>query len=69
MGLRETLTEIKADCERDVSAREGKPLTGPNVAVWLGEMQALIAVLADVSLVLLQRIETLETHENKEIQP
>lgn len=60
MTLREALIEIRADCERDVAAREGMPLTGHNVAVWLGEMQGLIDALAGVNLKLLDRIEKLE---------
>lgn len=60
MTLREALIEIRADCERDVIAREGMLLTGYNVAVWLGEMQALIDALAGINLQLLDRIEKLE---------
>lgn len=60
MTPREALTEIRLDCQRDVANREGKPLTGPNVAQWLGEMQALIHALAGISLKLLDRVEELE---------
>lgn len=63
MGLKEALTEIRADCERDVAKRERQPLTGRNVAVWLGEMQALIDALAAVNLKLLERIEALENKQ------
>lgn len=61
MTLEQVLTEIRADCERDVAKREGQPLTGPNVAEWLGEMQALISALAAVNLQVLERIRALET--------
>lgn len=60
MTLEQMLTEIRADCQRDVAKREGQPLTGPNVAEWLGEIQALIHALAGVNLRLLERIKALE---------
>ena len=63
MTPREALTEIRLDCERDVAKREGKPLTGPNVAEWLGEMQALIHALAGINLNLLDRLEALEAKQ------
>lgn len=61
MTLREALLEVRADCQRDVAAREGQPLTGRNMAIWLGEMQALIDALAATNLALLDRIEKLES--------
>jgi hypothetical protein len=44
----EIAREIRSDCEADVAEREGKPLTGRNVAKWLGEMNGLIVGLCNV---------------------
>ena len=48
------LKTLAQDCEDDVERREGQPLTGPNVAVWLGEMDAKIQALAKVLIVMLE---------------
>ena len=40
--------EVVADMRRDTMAREGQPLTGPNLAVWLAEISASVAGLAKV---------------------
>lgn len=44
----EVVREIATDCERDVIAMQGQPLTGPNVAKWFGETLAMIQALAKV---------------------
>lgn len=46
MTPREALAEIVADCERDVTNMDGKPLTGPNVAQWFAETLAMVQALA-----------------------
>lgn len=50
----EMLQTLRQDCLDDAAKRDGQPLTGPNVAVWLGEMGAQIAALADVLIVMLE---------------
>lgn len=52
--LRDVCRMIRSDCEADVNEREGQPLTGPNVAKWLGEMQAQTSALASVLLTILE---------------
>lgn len=52
------LKELRQDCADDATARNGQPLTGPNVAKWLGEMGAQIAALASVLIAILEETES-----------
>lgn len=54
----EIIRDVKADCAADVDRREGQPLTGQNMGVWLGEMSGLIVGLANVLEVVVDAMET-----------
>jgi hypothetical protein len=45
MTPREVLAQIVIDCNDDVKAMDGKPLTGANVAQWFAETLAMIQAL------------------------
>jgi hypothetical protein len=52
-GMTAMLRILADDCATDTAARDGQPLTGANVAKWLGEMSAQIAAIADVLIAIL----------------
>lgn len=55
--LREVLTDIAADAEKDAKALDGKPFDARTVAKTFGETLAMVHALANVSLALLEDTE------------
>jgi hypothetical protein len=61
VNRREVIEAIIADCENDMKAMDGQPLTGANVAKWFAETLATMQALAKVVKTLLPE----ETHDEK----
>ncbi len=63
--IREVLTMIREDCERDAHALDGKPFDGKTVAPILGEMYATMKALAGILDAVIVEQTTEETAEAK----
>lgn len=59
-GMRKALQAIAEDCVEDAKKLDGQPVNGHVLATQFGQQLAMIGALANINLVLLDRIDKLE---------